>query len=75
MDGLISSVSNILHLIQKPAIVLACIMFAVSGYCFMFMGQNGTKIGKTILVSTGIALLLIYGANALVTSFKGSISF
>ncbi|RPJ98051.1 hypothetical protein EH11_04131 [Bacillus subtilis] len=75
MDQLVSSLTSTLSWLQKPAIIGACIMFLISGYCFLFLGQNGTKIGKVMLVSTMIGLLLIIGANALVTSFQGNIKF
>ncbi|MEC2297453.1 hypothetical protein ACFVL4_13670 [Bacillus subtilis] len=75
MDQLVSSLTSTLAWIQKPAIIGACIMFAISGYFFMAMGQNGTRIGKVMLVSTLIGLILIIGANALVTSFQGNIKF
>lgn len=75
MDQLVSSLTSTLAWIQKPAIIGACIMFAISGYFFMVMGQTGTRIGKVMLVSTLIGLILIIGANALVTSFQGNIKF
>ncbi|MGG3102077.1 hypothetical protein ABEP12_02120 [Bacillus velezensis] len=75
MDQLVSSLTSTLAWLQKPAIIGACIMFLVSGYLFMFMGQTGTKIGKVMLISTMVGLLLIIGANALVSSFQSNIKF
>lgn len=50
---------------------LAILMVVIGGFTYMFAGGNPKLIiqAKSILQSTGIALLIIYGAWAIVNTF------
>lgn len=65
MDKIISSIANATSMLQTAAIATAALMILISGYFFLFGGDDGPRKAKKMLIYVFIGLILILGANVL----------
>ncbi|QRN92757.1 hypothetical protein DD607_05155 [Salmonella sp. 3DZ2-4SM] len=65
MDKIISSIANATSMLQTAAIATAALMILISGYFFLFGGDEGPRKAKKMLIYVFIGLILILGANVL----------
>ena len=65
MDKIISSIANATSMLQTAAIATAALMILISGFFFLFGGDEGPRKAKKMLIYVFIGLILILGANVL----------
>jgi hypothetical protein len=65
MDKIISSIANATSMLQTERIATAALMILISGYFFLFGGDEGPRKAKKMLIYVFIGLILILGANVL----------
>lgn len=76
MEQLVQTITNVTSWLQIPGLVAMSLAAVAAGYCFFFMGgQQGSMIGKKIIIGIIIAGVLIFGGDVLARSFESNIAF